>query len=472
MKKKKGLLFSFLLLLFALLLASPLSVGVVAEMAHSREAAHVNNGTYNMRGGTISGRDNSGLYITGGKVNLYSGTIKNNTSTSQGGGIYAYNTTLTMTGGTITGNSAKYDGGVTLQYATMTMSSGYVQNNQGTYCGGGVGVYNGSLFTMSGGTISGNTAYYGGGGVTCMGTGSTFRMTAGTISGNTGTQTTSGGGVFLQDGTFEMTGGTITGNTATNGSAVYMQTDQVGSTFTYTAGTVSGEIYIGRDSTLILKKEPTSTFDIRLGYDVEEGAKVAKLSGISTLDLSKLNVTNAPADSFLVIKDIDGEKWVVVTSYVDVTITVGVITQYSSLSRYLQIDDYDIGVGALGSYTTSRNLKIGTIIKLSAPIMPSSYRYNIYIGGSLSISFYPTNYYKITLVFASPDGKDYVAKQGLNASFYCDIRSSMLPNVGMPDEKLEGKLPKVERWTLLSQEQAVLDTKKFYLEPVTDEKVA
>jgi hypothetical protein len=70
-------------------------------------------------------------------------------------------------------------------------------------------VYVDGTFTMSGGTISGNTAassYYGGGGVYA----STFNMSGGSISGNTASG--GGGGVYAER--FTKSGGVIYGSNA------------------------------------------------------------------------------------------------------------------------------------------------------------------------------------------------------------------------------------------------------------------
>jgi hypothetical protein len=68
-------------------------------------------------------------------------------------------------------------------------------------------------FTMSGGSITGNTALMGGGGVYAAG----FTMTGGTIAGNTARQY--GGGVLFENvaSTFTIRGGTIAGNTGIQG---------------------------------------------------------------------------------------------------------------------------------------------------------------------------------------------------------------------------------------------------------------
>jgi hypothetical protein len=157
------------------------------------------------------------IYMAGGTLELRNGIISSNTTSSNGGGVYASSGNFVMSGGTITGNSG---GGV---YASnFTMSGGTISNNTSGTNGGG-GVY-ASNFTLTGGIISGNTvpgsgyaSYLYGGGVYV----NNFTMTGGTISGNTvgsrnGEYRTFGGGVYIT-GNGSMTGGTISGNTADYG---------------------------------------------------------------------------------------------------------------------------------------------------------------------------------------------------------------------------------------------------------------
>jgi hypothetical protein len=195
---------------------------------HAGSGVAIRSGTFNMKGGEISGNRNTrdggaGVRIYGdgaiATFNMSDGTISGNTGT-HGAGVFmqsrpgsSNSNIFTMTGGTITGNIAADP-----------------DNIWGSGEGGGVSVCDSSnsetpstgtnTFTMSGGTISGNTADYGGGvfvvknhtASTC-----TFNMTnangGGTISGNTATY---GGGVGISKGNFAKTGGAITGNTATS----------------------------------------------------------------------------------------------------------------------------------------------------------------------------------------------------------------------------------------------------------------
>jgi uncharacterized cupin superfamily protein len=189
--------------------------------------------------------DGGGVYVEAGTFTMSGGTISGNTAIGvrgNGGGVYICqnipngyskkSSSFIMQGGTISGNIAGRDGGgVYEQEGTFTMNGGTISGNAAR-SGSGVcisqkgGVY--GTFTMSDGTISGNTAREDGGGVY---NGGRFTMNGGTISGNTASL---GGGVR---GSFTMNGGTISGNTASlGGGGVY-----VGSNFPKTGGTIYGE---------------------------------------------------------------------------------------------------------------------------------------------------------------------------------------------------------------------------------------
>jgi hypothetical protein len=197
-------------------------------------------------GSTVRGSTAGGVYVgDGGSFTMSGGTISGNTAdikNDQGGagGGVGINPggSFTMSGGTISGNTGRWGGGIIVS-GSFIMSRGTISENTGTY-GGGVFVNNGGSFTMSEGTISGNTGKSDGGGVCINGDGS-FAMSGGTISGNTGYY---GGGVEVQ-GSFTMSGGTISGNTAVrkddNGGGLYVgDGGDGGSSFTMTGGTISG----------------------------------------------------------------------------------------------------------------------------------------------------------------------------------------------------------------------------------------
>ena len=148
-------------------------------------------------GGKIAHTVNSSSNSAG--VNL------NNTSTSQqtfimyngcitqnkGSGVYLYsNTSFTMYGGSITGN-------------TLTDAPTF---------GGGVYVHSGATFTMYGGDITKNKADYGGG-VSTSGDTANFTMYGGSITENHANE--SGGGIYSTSDNISIYGGSVTDNSVT-----------------------------------------------------------------------------------------------------------------------------------------------------------------------------------------------------------------------------------------------------------------
>ena len=136
--------------------------------------------TFTMYGGTISGNtatvSGGGVYVNNGTFIMYGGAISDNTSGNEGGGVYivgssSITATFTMYGGTISGNTATKVGGGVYQgeYVIFTMYGGAISDNTVTNGSSG-GVYVFKTFTMNGGTISGNTAASNGGGMVVYGT--------------------------------------------------------------------------------------------------------------------------------------------------------------------------------------------------------------------------------------------------------------------------------------------------------------
>lgn len=176
-----------------------------------------------------SGTHGGAIYVSGGTLTLYSGTITGNTANGNGGGVYVLNGSFTMSGGSITDNTANQGGGVLVENSTFTMTGGSISDNTATQAesgGGGIFVTGASSsFTMSGSSSISNNMAFGsasrGGGIYLPS--GTFTMSDNaSVTNNTASN---GGGVFT-DGTFTMTGGTITGNTAiSNGGGVYVYTN-------------------------------------------------------------------------------------------------------------------------------------------------------------------------------------------------------------------------------------------------------
>jgi hypothetical protein len=156
-----------------------------------------------------------------GDFTMTGGTISGNTASESGGGVYVANQDFggggpykfTMSGeSSINGNSGKRGGGVYMESGNFAMAGGSISGNTASESGGGVYVgtpgegYSGSPdFTMTGGTISGNTATENGGGVSFISSDDSspdFTMNGGTISGNTAGG--DGVGVYFDGSSFSM----------------------------------------------------------------------------------------------------------------------------------------------------------------------------------------------------------------------------------------------------------------------------
>lgn len=143
----------------------------------------------NINGGFITGANlnqqrggwGGGLCVVGAEVtvNMTGGVIAANNAAS-GGGIYAENAKLNLSGGVISGNATYSDsdglgGGILVSGGSVTVSGGYITNNKyakfcghdgwGCHGGAGLAANKGAHVTISGGKITGNYSEEAGGGV-------------------------------------------------------------------------------------------------------------------------------------------------------------------------------------------------------------------------------------------------------------------------------------------------------------------
>lgn len=143
----------------------------------------------NINGGFITGANlnqqrggwGGGLCVVGAEVtvNMTGGVIAANEAAS-GGGIYAENAKLNLSGGVISGNATYSDsdglgGGILVSGGSVTVSGGYITNNKyakfcghdgwGCHGGAGLAANKGAHVTISGGKITGNYSEEAGGGV-------------------------------------------------------------------------------------------------------------------------------------------------------------------------------------------------------------------------------------------------------------------------------------------------------------------
>ena len=208
---------------------------------------------FTMIGGSITnntGNDGGGLHSEG-TTEVVGGLITGNTATYGGGGVHFRAGTFALSGTVvISGNTAKYGGGVYInRYAdedAFTMTGGSITDNTADECGGGVYNYDGT-FNLNGGSITANRAKEGGG-VFLLSSDDSFKMTGGSIAENTATA--DGGGVYNNNAAFTMEGGSIADNTVVRDSSVADSSHGGGvynncNTFKMTGGSITGNTVDG-----------------------------------------------------------------------------------------------------------------------------------------------------------------------------------------------------------------------------------
>ena len=196
-------------------------------------------GTVMMYGGVIennNAEENGGaVYVAGDEYegtgfNLTDGIIRKNSATGNGGAIFLYiGRGLSVSGGTISENTAENGGGIYSNKKTtagrpsmVKISGGVISKNHANELGGGIHL-NGARINgnnkFSGCEISENTAKYGGGIYIEFGEIGSFENNI--VSGNKAE--IDGGGIYLRTDTFNLsTGSKVYNNTASgNGGGIY-----------------------------------------------------------------------------------------------------------------------------------------------------------------------------------------------------------------------------------------------------------
>ncbi len=188
--------------------------------------------------------DNRSYNSGGGVFSPYAGTVTitdteiNNNVVSEdgyhGGGVYSGEGAVTISGSTISGNTAEGDAGGLYNFSgDLSISNTTISNNRAGFSGAGIFNYSGDL-AITNSTISDNTSLYGDGGGVSNGTGR-FTLTRSTISGNS--SVSDGGGVSNNSGQFIAIESTLSGNTSgVDGGAIATISGGV----TLTNSTVSG----------------------------------------------------------------------------------------------------------------------------------------------------------------------------------------------------------------------------------------
>ena len=216
---------------------------------------HGSSASLNMSGGTIKDNAATGYYWYTSASGTTSGLLP------RGGGVaITYNAKMTLSGGTISGNEAGTGGGIEVGGeglgigGTLTMTSGTVSDNTSSWEGGGICVESKGLATISGGAITGNTSQngeFGGGGIYVNGGRNGVKdgeliIPNGVVTGNSADSY--GGGIAgCGTSTVKVFGGdtavAVYGNSASKGKDIFLSSTQYANQSGGTSGTtMTGQI--------------------------------------------------------------------------------------------------------------------------------------------------------------------------------------------------------------------------------------
>jgi hypothetical protein len=170
-----------------------------------------NGGTLTVTSSILSGNSTTGIY-NNGTLTATNSTLTDN----DGGGIYNNSGTVTVTGSTLSGNSADTGGGIYNLSGFLTVTNSTLSANTASGTSGGGGIYNLDILLVQSSTLSGNSAS-GGGGIYSNGLSAVVRNS--TLSGNTANQ---GGGIANFGLGLLVQSSTLSGNSASSsGGGVY-----------------------------------------------------------------------------------------------------------------------------------------------------------------------------------------------------------------------------------------------------------
>lgn len=289
------------------------------------------------KGGAIVNAQN------GGTINIYGGTIKNNTA-EKGGAIYVDKGTVniniddtnsidsTTIRTNITGNKANTDGGaIYINSGTVNVGAANIERNSANW-GGAVYAYGGTA-TFTGTTINGNSARNGCGGafnVNKSGTTGTAETTV-TINDTTkiseNTASEKGGAINIQNGTVNLKGGTISGNESSSGGAIALPEPEEDDTTTnavlnlgavtftgnictdhgsYGDSRMAGNAIMYFSGTLNIVEQPTFTGesqDIYVGYVTPKNINIKCSLSKSSINVTPQHHTQGNPRQFAVIEN-------------------------------------------------------------------------------------------------------------------------------------------------------------------------
>ena len=229
-----------------------------AEGCAGIDAAFADTGTMTLDTVTVSGNtakggppfgDGGGICFSGASLVVSKSTIKSNTATESGGGIYidifSDGTDVVLMNSSVLSNSAeKRGGGIFLAGGKLSLSGVTIGENLANQDGGGIfSRADGELVVTAGTSIRENVALGIGGGIfrgdrdTSKGS---ITIDGSTISSNKATGGT-GGGLFIAQGPVHVSNSTIMNNMATaDGGGIRHLDDTFGRGLTIDRSTISG----------------------------------------------------------------------------------------------------------------------------------------------------------------------------------------------------------------------------------------
>ncbi len=179
--------------------------------------AILNLGTLTVSSDSVSGNASAyggGIYnYYGGSLTVSGSTLSNNTASGVGGAIYSdAGASATITNSTLSGNTAVSAGGIDND-GTLTVSGSTLSGNSAVNGDGGAIFSDGVAATVSGSTLSGNSAQYSGG---IENTNGLLTVSGSTLSDNSDLY--GAGGIFNIFGTTQVSGSTLYGNSSVSGT--------------------------------------------------------------------------------------------------------------------------------------------------------------------------------------------------------------------------------------------------------------
>lgn len=244
---------------------------------------------------TVKSGNTETIYYSNVKVNDI--TISGNAAATNGGGILLIGeqSTLTMTSGTIRGNTAKNAGGILVQTgATFNLKGGMISANNASVGGGGVYMSTAKL-NMEGGSITGNAGKSNAGGMMLMRCQATIK--GGTVSANTAE---SGAGIYISGSKVDIHNISVTGNTSgKNAAGILVGVKEYTEngvkktaipTVNMYGGTISGNNASKGNAGAILIQSKGTVFNLKGGTITNNKAAVGA-GGIYVADNTVLNMT-------------------------------------------------------------------------------------------------------------------------------------------------------------------------------------